>query len=217
MKKIIIFDLDGTLINSDPITINAINKIRKEDNLPTLKRSAIIPFLARGGYELVQNTISSSKSTFENEGYLKRLRQEIAKYKIEENILFPNVRAMLNILKKRNITLCICTNKASSLVKKILFDLKIHAYFKNIVADGDLDTRKPSKNNFTACMQGIKFINSECLIIGDSEVDLKFAKNVGVDFLAYNNKTNIEFIWNYGGAFFEDYTQLSESKLIFSS
>ena len=74
MKKIIIFDLDGTLINSDPITINAINKIRKEDNLPTLKRSAIIPFLARGGYELVQNTISRSVFDLENLNENKELK-----------------------------------------------------------------------------------------------------------------------------------------------
>lgn len=214
MRKIIIFDLDGTLIDSDPITIAAINEIRKEEKLLSLPDNKILPFLAMGGLPLVQHTISNSTSKIKNEYYLKRLRTKISEQKTEENILFPNVRAALDDLIARDLTLCICTNKGKPLVTKILLDLKLSMYFKNIVADGDLESRKPNKNNFLACLQGIKSIKSECVIIGDSAVDLKLAKNCGVDFLAYKNKANIDFIKHYGGPYFEDYNDLLNSNLI---
>ena len=214
MKKTIIFDLDGTLIDSDPITISAINEIRKEDKLSPLLANAISPFLATGGLILIQNTISNTNSIEENTEYLKRLRIKIFERKTEENILFPNVKAALKTKAKRNINLCICTNKGTVLAAKILSDLGISKYFKNIIADGDLDTRKPNKNNFSACMQNIKSLKSECVIIGDSTVDLELARNSGVDFLAYNNQTNIEFIRNFSGPSFKDYSQLTKSNLI---
>ena len=62
MKKTIIFDLDGTLIDSDPIAISVINEIRKEENLLELPISKIKPFLAVGGLILIEKTISNVKS-----------------------------------------------------------------------------------------------------------------------------------------------------------
>jgi phosphoglycolate phosphatase len=217
MKKIIVFDLDGTLIDSDQITVSSINHIRKENELLPLPVNAITPFLATGGLELIQNTISNTNCKKINTDYLERLRAKMLQTKTEESILFPNVKFALEKLIKSNINLCICTNKGSLLVNKILSDLKIFTYFKNIVADGDLDTRKPHKNNFIASMRDIKYSKSECLIIGDSSVDLELSKNAGVDFLAYNNKTNTKFIKSYGGLFFDDYNQLPEYSLIKSN
>jgi len=216
MKKIIIFDLDGTLINSDPITINAINQIREEDKLIPLPPRDIIPFLPMGGIDLVKNTISKSNSIVKNETYLKKLRLKIEQHKIDDQLLFPNVRKTINFLQEKKIVLCICTNKGSSLVKKILKCLEIYNCFKNIIADGDLETRKPNKKNFIACMRGISFKNTDCLIIGDSRVDYELAKNSGVDFLAFHNKTNEDFINNYNDTFFEDFSELESSSLIFS-
>ena len=99
MKKIIIFDLDGTLINSDPITINAINQIREEDKLIPLPPRDIIPFLPMGGMDLVKNTISKSNSIVKNETYLKKLRLKIEQHKIDDQLLFPNVRKTINFLQ----------------------------------------------------------------------------------------------------------------------
>ncbi len=214
MKKTIIFDLDGTLIDSDPIAISVINEIRKELNLRPLPISKIKPFLAIGSLVLIEKTISNVQSIKKNTYYLKRLREKILKRKVEENLLFPNVRKALDKLVKSNITLCICTNKGTLLVQKILFDLQISKYFKNVVADGDLDTRKPHENNYFASMKNIDSSKKECLIIGDSSVDVEFAKNSGVDFLAYKNKNNDNFIKKIGVPFFDDYKKFFEDGFI---
>ena len=214
MKKCIIFDLDGTLIDSDPITISAINEIRKEDRLPPISAQDISPFLATGGLMLVQNTITNTNSIERNTKYLNRLRRKIFERKTEENILFPGVTAALNALVERNINLFICTNKSNVLAAKVLSDLGLCQYFRKVIADGDLDTRKPNKNNFYACIHEERFLKSECIIIGDSAVDLELAKNSGVDFLAYDNQTNNEFIKNFSGPSFTDYIQLTTSDLI---
>ena len=114
-------------------------------------------------------------------------------------------------LVKNNIHLCICTNKSSTLTCKILSELKISSFFKTIIADGDLETRKPHVSNFLACTHGLELEKSEYLIIGDSSVDLQLAKNAGVDFLAYANQENAKFIENLNGKTFECYRDLVNS------
>lgn len=214
MKKTIIFDLDGTLINSDPVTMSLINEIRKEEGFTPLSRNLIRPYLAMGGLTLIQNTISNTNSKSKNTEYLERLRYKISQWKTEEDLLFPNVKFALRKLAKNNINLCICTNKGSVIANKILSELEVTAYFKNVIADGDLDTRKPHENNFFACMRGLNSVKSECLIIGDSQVDLELAENAGVDFLAFDNQENSNFIENFSGQAFKCYRHLVDSVLI---
>ena len=211
MKKSIIFDLDGTLINSDPITITALNEIRIEEGLQPLEKDAIRPYLAMGGLSLIENTLTDTNSTIENTKYLERLRQKIHEKKVDVDLLFPNVKFALRKLVNNNLSLCICTNKSNALTRKILSELEISSFFKNIIADGDLVTRKPHVSNFLACTHGLELEKSEYLIIGDSFVDLELAKNSGVDFLAYANKENDKFIEKLNGKTFECYRDLVNS------
>ena len=213
MKKAIIFDLDGTLINTDRVTISLINELRVEEGLTPLSSDLISPYLAVGGLALIQNTVSNTDSTIQNTKYLERLRLKISEQKVDENLLFPDVKFALTELSKNNIHLCICTNKGSALTNKILSDLDIAVFFKTVIADGDLETRKPHQSNFLACTRGLELDKSEYLIIGDSKVDLELSENSGIDFLAYDNRENFKFIEKFNGKVFRCYRELVNSVL----
>jgi len=213
MKKAIIFDLDGTLINTDSITISLINELREEEGLTPLSSELIRPYLAVGGLALIQKTVSNNDSIIQNTKYLQRLRLKISEHKIDKNLLFPDVKFALKQLSRNNIHLSICTNKASALTHKILSDLDISVFFKTVIADGDLETRKPNHSNFLACTRGLDLDKSEYLIIGDSRVDLELSKNSGIDFLAYDNRENFKFIEKFDGKVFKCYRELVKSVL----
>lgn len=204
----LIFDLDGTLIDSDSTVIKIINEIRVEESLEPVCEKDIRSFLSLGGTDLIRNTITNSDSENMNEYFLNLLRKKYLNSKTID-ILYDNVSAALKRLTSDDFQLILCTNKANYLAKKILKELEVDRYFKKIVADGDLTTRKPNINNFRACFETSNIITKNCLIIGDSWVDLELAKNADVSFCAFSNGQNEKFISENKLDNFDNYSNLT--------
>jgi len=212
-KQHIIFDLDGTLIDSDTTVINIINEIRIENDLVVLSDEEIRPFLSVGGEKLISKTITNSKRKEINKHFLSILREKYRKLKVNTDILYPNVILSLKKLRENNCNIYLCTNKANFLARKILTELKIEQYFTKIVGDGDLKTRKPHPDNFKTCIQGHTRDLSSCVVIGDSIVDLQLSLDVGVAFCAYSNGFNKSFIVESSSVHFSDYVNLTSDFL----
>lgn len=212
-KEHIIFDLDGTLIDSDSTVIKIINEIRVENDLMVLSDEQIRPFLSVGGEELISKTVTNSKIKDSNKHFLSILREKYRKIKVNTDILYPNVIFSLKQFRKDNCNIYLCTNKANFLARKILTELGIKQYFTKIVGDGDLKTRKPHPDNFNACIQGHTADLSSCVVIGDSIIDLQLSLDVGVSFCAYNNGFNKSFIADSSSVYFSDYVNLTSDFL----
>ena len=204
----VIFDLDGTLIDSDATVIEIINQIRVEQFLDPLLDHEIRPFLANGGTHLIKNTITNTNCEEKNTQILNLLRTKYFNMNTRD-CLYPDVHNALKRLITHHFQLFLCTNKANFLVRKILKDLHLHNYFTRIIADGDLDTRKPNSENFFACLEGLEFELNKCIIIGDSAIDMELAKNSGVAFCAFNNGYNEKFILENTVKYFDRYQKLT--------
>lgn len=179
MYKVICFDLDGTLIDSIQDIANSMNLVLKEDGLKVYETKDYKEFIGNGANELVRLALN-------NDGY--DLDYFVNKYKnvysvkcLEETKEFPYVTNTLMNLKTK-YKLALITNKPDVDAQKV-----VNHFFPNvfdfILGQKSNIEKKPNKEGMDLMMEYFDVDCSECLYVGDSEVDYNFAINSNTDVL----------------------------------
>ena len=181
MNKIIIFDLDGTLINSVPDMSIAINKTLKHFKLRSISESKIKNFVGEGMLKLSENVLKFSGGDMNllNDFFLmyrKNYSEEPYKY----TTLMPGARDILEYLKSNNISLNICTNKRQFVTEKILRLMNLNSYFDFIVGANEGIPLKPSKNMVDLICNQYLQNKYQFIMVGDTIIDVLAAKNAGI-------------------------------------
>ena len=134
-KEIIVFDLDGTLVNSAPDLCFALNETLKEINIPVITLQEVMGYLGDGALELIKRGISKYQNV--NNYNLEELRLRFLEIYdsclLNETDFYENVLDSLEKLKQMNFTLAICSNKPELLTKRIIKGLNATDYFKTII------------------------------------------------------------------------------------
>ena len=199
-KKLLIFDLDGTLINSIPDLTHSINKMLFHYGLSQLTIEQVTPFIGNGAKTLVKRALDKvSKSavapTLLDEALV------VFKNTYQENVcndtfLYPNVKQTLNYLRDEGYKLTICTNKPFKFVEPILEKLKIKEFFLLWVGEESLPEKKPEATPLLHLAKKMNVLPDQCVMIGDSKNDILAAKNAGIDSIGlsygYNYNENIQ-------------------------
>ena len=209
--KLVVYDLDGTLIDSAPATIYVLNQLRQELGRAPLPNSAFVPWLSLGGTSLISNSLEfEAKGTAEI--YLQEFRKRLRKLELGHIPLYKNVDQTLSLLYNSNIKLSICTSKVRDLTDKILHELNISSYFSYIVAGGDLPTTKPDPRNLLACCDNLNISKQDTIFVGDSTVDRATAKNADVKFALFEGGYN-DGVDTTGITTFSDHLELANKVL----
>ncbi len=185
LPKAIIFDHDGTLVDSAPTVCAILNRMRHDLGKIPIDFEAIRSEISRGGSDLIARALEIPYE--ESEEAVKRFRSIYLETPTKNDILYPFVRETLESLKKSGIKLCISTNKPRNLVTKILTDLKLLHYFDYMNAGGDLARKKPDPENIFVCLKFLSMEPREVCLVGDSVVDQKTAENSGVPFYFFTS------------------------------
>ena len=191
-KKVIIFDLDGTLINSPKTVLKILNSTFKKQNLNKIKMHQLRKYLSLGGNKLIKNIL---KIENKNEIIKKKniFRKKYFEEKSKKKDLYSGAELLIKILHKKQYKICLCTNKPLKLVKKIIKELKINHLFKLILTPEILGTKKPNSIFVKKIFSKFKITSNEALYIGDSAIDMKLAKKNNIDFyLFYNSNCDIK-------------------------
>ena len=181
--KLVIFDLDGTLVDSDKTVIRILNTIRKDLTLPPLKLKDISFFLSLGGEEMIKKIIGKDLDT---KKYLEIFRQRYLDDSLDNENLFDGVIAYLNHLKSENIQMAVFTNKPKDLTNKTLKRHKIYSFFNYIVTSDDLEFKKPSPDGCYKLIEMSSIPPENIIMIGDSELDQKSANSASIAFFYHN-------------------------------
>jgi phosphoglycolate phosphatase len=185
--KAIVFDLDGTLINSSLTVLDILNQIRRKYlNKKKIDLKKISKILSIGGKILIKKTLQIKKEK-EVICYLKIFRNIYFSKKFNTQDIFPNVINFLKKVKKKNIKIIICTNKNSKLVKKILNESPFKKYVNFFVTSDIVNSYKPDKIFLDFILKKTTIPRDNLLYIGDSKIDFKLCNNSNINFLLFKN------------------------------
>lgn len=199
-KELIIFDLDGTLINSIPDITLAINSMLSHYNALPLTDVQVEPLVGNGAKLLVKRSLQLSMNTQEvsNELHEEAFTIYFAAYNdkvCEKTFLYPDVLETLPYLFEKGYKMVICSNKPFHFMEPILEKLTIKRYFSFWLGEDSLAEKKPSAEPLLHVAREMKTRLDKCIMVGDSKNDILAAHNAGIESIGltygYNYNENI--------------------------
>lgn len=180
MKKLIILDLDGTLVDSTLDIAKALNATLAEvvPGCEPLATDVVRSLIGNGARNLVEQALKRKAPPRPTDEILSLF---LARYRgclLDTTRLYPGVREGLEALRSR--TLAVLSNKPGDLCRAILEGLGVARLFARIVGGGDLPGRKPDPAVLLRLIAEMGFIPTEALMVGDSPVDVRTARAAGV-------------------------------------
>ena len=184
----ILFDLDGTLIDSIPDITQALNNMRKKFSLPPIKADAVRNIVGRGFPTTVKKILSIDNSEQEVETIYKEAYQitltEYTQHMGKHTTIFPNVIDTLIDLKKQNYRTAIVTNKESKHAILTIKHLNLEPYFDLIIGGNTTNNYKPHPEPVYFAMKKLQASPENSIMIGDSKSDIQAAKAANIRSIA---------------------------------
>ncbi|WP_342548069.1 pyrophosphatase PpaX [Paenibacillus sp. FSL P2-0089] len=178
MIECVLFDLDGTIVNTNELIINSFMHALKENNLPALTREQIIPLM---GTTLQQQLGAFSGLELKDIGVLERSYRSYNNAHHDELVqAFPDVNETMEELQRRGIKLGIVTTKIRPNTLKSLEMFDLLKYMETIVTVNDVTHPKPHPEPVLTAVANLGVDPAKTLMVGDSAVDIQSAKAAGV-------------------------------------
>ena len=193
----ILFDLDGTLIDTAPDLINAHNHVMKKFGHNPKQLSDIKSLAGRGAWVMMQR---SFKNEITDEKTKKKMIDEFisfyAKNINNESKPIKGIFDFLEWAKSKNISMGVCTNKKEILAVDLLKKINMYKYFEYVAGADTFEFNKPDPRHLTNVVEIIGGDLKKTIMVGDSEVDANSAHNANLPFVlvkdGYTEKTEKE-------------------------
>lgn len=177
MVKLIVFDLDGTLINSRLDLAGAVNHMRGMMGLEPLTADRVISFVGNGVPNLVRRAIADAEVDFDEA--LRRMKKYYSCHLVDSTSLYPGVKAGMKELNEAGIKLAVVTNKPTGAATVILEKLGVAGFLADIIG-GDSDyPLKPEPDALNALRAKYRLPAESCWMFGDHYTDLEAGRRAG--------------------------------------
>jgi len=191
----IIFDLDGTLVDTAPDLMSAHNHVMKKFGYETKSTEDIRKLVGKGAKSLIGRSVwGQAKNEFEkinDDGVKKEMVTEFINYYgkniANESKLISGVLDFLKWCKKNNISMGVCTNKPDYLAIDLLKKINVYNYFEYVAGSNTFDYCKPDPRHLTNIVEIMQGDLDKSLMIGDSETDSSTAKAANIPFILLEN------------------------------
>ena len=190
-KLTILFDLDGTLIDTAPDLMNAHNHVMKKFGYETKSTDDIRKLVGKGASSLIGRAVWGQAKEEVKQINNQETRKEMVKEFIDyygknlaiESKLINGVLEFLNWAKKNNISMGVCTNKQEHLAVDLLKQIKIYDYFEYVAGSNTFDYCKPDPRHLTNVIDILQGDITKSIMIGDSETDANSSSAAGIPFI----------------------------------
>lgn len=176
--RVVMFDLDGTLIDSRLDLALSVNATLQHMGRPELPHEAIYTLVGSGAAVLVQRALGQGASEEESRHGLEFFLGYYREHMLDNTVTYPGVREGLEVLKGRS--LAVLTNKPVKFSQAILEGLDLARYFRVVYGGNSFATKKPDPQGARAVLEDFQASPKEAMLVGDSEVDVRTARNAGM-------------------------------------
>ncbi|MDE2344164.1 MAG: phosphoglycolate phosphatase [Betaproteobacteria bacterium] len=196
LPRFIMFDLDGTLVDTASEIAEAVNRTLGEAGLPALPVEQIRNWIGKGTAWLFGNALTTATEGREGpksllfEQLYPRFIQHYAAVNGEYSAPYPGAQAVLKDLRQAGCRLGVVTNKERSLTLQLLERHALNTQFDVVVAGGDTPQGKPSPLPLQLALKRAGVEQQEALFVGDSSNDVQASRNAGVAVWAFNHGYN---------------------------
>ena len=178
MRSVLIFDLDGTLVDSKKDLTASVNHVRQQFDLPILTEDEIARFIGNGALMLIRRALGH-KATEENvQAGLQMFLSYYRAHMLDSTTLYPGVRETLDRLT--DCRLAVLTNKPVHFSCAMLDGLGIYKHFSAVYGGNSFDQKKPDPVGIYQILSDTKGHREKAWMIGDSAVDVLTGRNAGV-------------------------------------
>jgi len=208
-KFTILFDLDGTLVNTAPDLMRAHNHVMKKYGYEERKLADIKKLAGRGSKVMLRKSMHEiaelSGKIIKSDDMVDKMTKEFvdfySKNIIGESTLKNGTINFLSWCKKNSISMAVCTNKQEHLSIDLLKKIKIYDFFDYVAGGNTFNHNKPNPKHLTDTIEIIGGDINKSLMIGDSETDSNAAKAANIPFVliedGYTEKKSNEIYHNY--------------------
>ncbi len=197
MKKLVIFDLDGTLLNTIADLTVAVNYALEQSGYPTHTTDEVRSFVGNGIGKLLERALPVGKCLPEQ---FSLLREHFFLYYDAHNadltVPYPGIVELLKHLQGKGVLLAVASNKYQTATEKLVAHYFPEIHFARICGQRDGFPIKPDPMVVTDILDSLNLSNADAIYVGDSDVDMQTAINANVDAVAvswgFRSRTELE-------------------------
>lgn len=186
----LVFDLDGTLVDTAPDLSGAMNAVLRAHGRPPVPPAEVRHMVGRGARALIERGFAATGAAAceaELDAHMAAFIAHYGAHIADESAAFPGAVAALTRFQAAGHALGICTNKPEGLTHALLEALDLKRFFPTIVGADTLPTRKPDPMVLLKTIERMGGVPTRAVMIGDSEVDAETARMAQVPFVIFTH------------------------------
>lgn len=186
---LVLFDLDGTLIETAPEIADAVNDTLRQFDQPAVSQQQVNDWIGQGTRELLIQALAwtgnTTADTVRHSDSFKLIEHEFGKHYLKRcgtrSHLYLHVRETLHALRAAGVRLAVVTNKEARYTETVLKAHDLLPLFDRVISGDSLPVKKPDPAGVNDCIQRFGVERERTLFVGDSSIDAATARNAGVN------------------------------------
>jgi phosphoglycolate phosphatase len=175
--RVLIFDLDGTLIDSKSDLALSVNATLVHMGRAPLRDEVIFSYVGQGAQRLIEQALGPGAATEENRQGLEYFLAYYRAHMLDHTVTYPGVREGLAALEE--MPMAVLTNKPVRFSERIIEGLGLARYFRFIYGGNSFDSKKPHPTGMEVLFTDFSASPTQAMLVGDSIIDVQTARNAG--------------------------------------
>lgn len=174
--RAVLFDFDGTLVDSFAAITASVNHVRSYNGLPAMSEAAVKRLVGRGLPQLIADVVPDG----DHQANVALYYSHHPTVMFDQTRLLPGAKKAISALHDAGIKLSVCSNKPVAITRKLIEALQMAAYFDAVLGPEDSGIPKPDPAMLFLALRMIGVQPREALYVGDMAIDVETARNAGI-------------------------------------